>query len=120
MDWVGLHVLLSFISLRILKRDLLKGALGIVTLKNLLEEGFAVTGFEKHDSIGGLWRFTDASQTSTLECEPRGTESISRELIRIKPPLQTYLKKESVERSSSMTWALTSLGLLYGLSVPRW
>ncbi|KAK5061309.1 hypothetical protein LTR84_007851 [Exophiala bonariae] len=46
------------------------GALGIVTLKNLLEEGFDVTGFEKNDSIGGLWRFTEASQTSALEYIP--------------------------------------------------
>jgi dimethylaniline monooxygenase (N-oxide forming) len=30
--------------------------MGIVAVKNLLEEGFDVTGFERSDYIGGLWQ----------------------------------------------------------------
>lgn len=43
------------------------GALGLVTLKNLLEKGFEVTGFDKSDAVGGLWNFTEHQQTSVLE-----------------------------------------------------
>ena len=43
------------------------GAYGIVTVKNMLEIGFDVVGFEQHDYIGGLWKATtDPSQTSVL------------------------------------------------------
>ncbi|KAM0460879.1 hypothetical protein ACHAO4_001675 [Trichoderma viride] len=44
------------------------GALGIVAVKNLLEEGFDVTGFERSSYIGGLWHFTENEDTlSVLE-----------------------------------------------------
>lgn len=45
------------------------GGMGIVTVKNLLEEGFEVTGFEKSSYYGGLWHFTEDKDTlSILEC----------------------------------------------------
>jgi dimethylaniline monooxygenase (N-oxide forming) len=44
--------------------------MGIVAVKNLLEEGFDVTGFERSDYIGGLWHFTENEDTlSVLRCE---------------------------------------------------
>jgi cation diffusion facilitator CzcD-associated flavoprotein CzcO len=44
--------------------------MGIVCVKNLLEEGFQVTGFEKSSYVGGLWHFTDDPETlSVLECK---------------------------------------------------
>ncbi|KAJ3494806.1 hypothetical protein NLG97_g3837 [Lecanicillium saksenae] len=35
------------------------GALGLVTVKNLTEAGFDVTGFDKCEYVGGLWHFTE-------------------------------------------------------------
>jgi heterodisulfide reductase subunit A-like polyferredoxin len=44
------------------------GASGIAATKNLLEQGFDVTGYEKNGYIGGIWQYsTDASQTSVLK-----------------------------------------------------
>ncbi|CAM1509044.1 Fc.00g027830.m01.CDS01 [Cosmosporella sp. VM-42] len=44
------------------------GAMGIVGVKNLLEEGFDVTGFERSGYVGGLWHFTEDEKTlSVLE-----------------------------------------------------
>lgn len=46
--------------------------MGIVAVKNLREEGFDVTGFERSSYLGGLWRFTEDEETlSVLECELR-------------------------------------------------
>jgi dimethylaniline monooxygenase (N-oxide forming) len=41
------------------------GVLGLVALKNLLEEGFDATAFDKNDYVGGLWRFTDDAETTS-------------------------------------------------------
>lgn len=44
--------------------------MGIAGVKNMLEEGFDVTGFEKSAYYGGLWHFTeDEDALSILECE---------------------------------------------------
>jgi len=44
------------------------GAMGVVTVKNLVEEGFNVTGFERSGYVGGLWHYTDDETTlSVLE-----------------------------------------------------
>ncbi|RMJ18789.1 hypothetical protein CDV36_001567 [Fusarium kuroshium] len=44
------------------------GAMGIVAVKNLLEEGFNVTGFDRNGYVGGLWHFTEDENTlSVLE-----------------------------------------------------
>jgi dimethylaniline monooxygenase (N-oxide forming) len=49
--------------------------MGLVTVKNLREEGFQVTGFEKNGYIGGLWHFTaDEDTLSVLESELCGNE----------------------------------------------
>ncbi|KAK1764305.1 monooxygenase aurF [Phialemonium atrogriseum] len=42
------------------------GALGLVTLKDLAEEGFEVVGFERNSYVGGLWHFTEEDKTSVL------------------------------------------------------
>ena len=43
------------------------GALGLVATKNLIEEGFEVTTFEKNTYVGGLWHATqDPLETSAL------------------------------------------------------
>lgn len=43
------------------------GALGLVTVKNLAEAGFAVTGFDRNEFVGGLWHYTDDDRTSALK-----------------------------------------------------
>ena len=43
------------------------GAFGLVTLKNLIEEGFDATGFEKSPYVGGLWHYTAEKTTSALQ-----------------------------------------------------
>ncbi|KAH3958799.1 hypothetical protein HBH98_202490 [Parastagonospora nodorum] len=42
------------------------GAAGLVALKNLKEQGFDVTGFERNDYIGGLWKYAEDDRTSVL------------------------------------------------------
>ncbi|KAI6780778.1 Dimethylaniline monooxygenase [N-oxide-forming]-like protein [Emericellopsis cladophorae] len=42
------------------------GAMGIVAVKNLLEEGFDVTGFEKSGYVGGLWHCTEDRDTLSV------------------------------------------------------
>jgi len=43
------------------------GPAGLAVLKNLKEEGFKVTGYEKRDSVGGVWAYSDDPlTTSTL------------------------------------------------------
>ena len=44
------------------------GAAGLAATKNLVEEGFEVTTFERNAYLGGLWRPTsDESQISVLD-----------------------------------------------------
>ncbi len=46
------------------------GPSGLATLKSLRDEGFDVTVFEKRDSVGGVWSFSDDPETtSTLPGE---------------------------------------------------
>jgi NADPH-dependent 2,4-dienoyl-CoA reductase/sulfur reductase-like enzyme len=48
------------------------GPSGLAALKNLREEGFSVTVFERRDSIGGVWAYTDdVDMTTTLPCEAK-------------------------------------------------
>ncbi|ETR98328.1 FAD/NAD(P)-binding domain-containing protein [Trichoderma reesei RUT C-30] len=42
------------------------GAMGIVAVKNLLEEGFDVVGFERSSYSGGLWHFTEDEDTLSI------------------------------------------------------
>ncbi|PMB68196.1 Dimethylaniline monooxygenase [N-oxide-forming] 4 [Beauveria bassiana] len=45
--------------------------MGIAAVKNLIEEGFEVTGFDKSPYYGGLWHFTEDKETlSILEYTP--------------------------------------------------
>ena len=43
------------------------GALGLMALKNLKEDGFDVTGFESRAYVGGIWKPSDDNATSTLD-----------------------------------------------------
>ncbi|KAL3455537.1 dimethylaniline monooxygenase 3 [Aspergillus heterothallicus] len=43
------------------------GAAGLATLKNLLEEGFHATAFDRDTEIGGIWNLRDDGQPSVLE-----------------------------------------------------
>lgn len=69
---IGLGMLFTCAGLLILHdaNGLAAGPLGLVTLKNLLEKGFEVTGFDKTDVVGGLWNFRDDEQTTVLESRP--------------------------------------------------
>jgi dimethylaniline monooxygenase (N-oxide forming) len=42
------------------------GAAGLAALKNLKEEGFEVTAFERNAYIGGLWKYSEDDKTSVL------------------------------------------------------
>ncbi|KFA67783.1 hypothetical protein S40285_04500 [Stachybotrys chlorohalonatus IBT 40285] len=45
--------------------------MGLVSVKNLLEAGFQVVGFERSAYVGGLWHYTDDPETlSVLEYTP--------------------------------------------------
>lgn len=50
----------------ILMADL--GVAGLATVKNLVEEGFNATGFDRNPYVGGLWHYTEGDQTSVLPC----------------------------------------------------
>lgn len=43
------------------------GSQGLVTLKNLLEEGFSASGFDKHHYVGGIWHYSTDRQVSALQ-----------------------------------------------------
>lgn len=44
------------------------GPQGLVALKNLREEGFDATIFEKRPAIGGIWQYTEErDETSVLQ-----------------------------------------------------
>jgi dimethylaniline monooxygenase (N-oxide forming) len=55
------------------------GPAGLVALKNLKEEGFEVTGFEKNNYIGGLWKYSEGDDTSVLQTT---FVNISKERVR--------------------------------------
>jgi dimethylaniline monooxygenase (N-oxide forming) len=43
------------------------GPLGLLSLKNLREDGFDVTAFEARPFIGGIWRYSDDERLSVAE-----------------------------------------------------
>jgi dimethylaniline monooxygenase (N-oxide forming) len=43
------------------------GALGLVTLKNLREEGFDAVGFDRNDYVGGLWHFDQGDKLTVMK-----------------------------------------------------
>ena len=43
------------------------GAIGLVAMKNLLEEGFDVTGFDRNQFLGGLWHYDEQARISVLQ-----------------------------------------------------
>lgn len=52
------------------------GPSGLSMLKQLREDGFRVTGFERRDKVGGLWAYSaDTSYTTAL---PRTLANISK------------------------------------------
>src|SRR4051794_25643326 len=58
------------------------GPAGLVAVKNLAEEGFQVTGFDRNSYVGGLWQYNEADQTSVMETT---VVNISRERVRTFP-----------------------------------
>lgn len=52
------------------------GGQGLVTVKNLLEQDFDVTGFEKNDFVGGIWHYDAEQRLSAL---PTTVVNVSRE-----------------------------------------
>ena len=52
------------------------GAQGLVTVKNLLEQGFEVTGFDRNAYIGGIWHYSKEQYVSAL---PTTFVNVSRE-----------------------------------------
>lgn len=41
--------------------------MGLVALKNLLEEGFEAVGLERNEYLGGLWKYTEKPTISVLK-----------------------------------------------------
>ncbi|KAG9251174.1 flavin monooxygenase-like protein [Emericellopsis atlantica] len=54
------------------------GAMGIVAVKNLLEEDFDVTGFENSGYVGGLWHYTEDRDTLSVLKDTQVNVSIDR------------------------------------------
>lgn len=55
------------------------GVIGLGATKNLIEEGFQVTTFERHTWVGGNWHATDdEEQTSVL---PWTTSQVSKQAV---------------------------------------
>ncbi|KAJ9655936.1 hypothetical protein H2198_005284 [Neophaeococcomyces mojaviensis] len=52
------------------------GAQGLVAVKNMLEEGYNVTGFDRNDYIGGIWHYCAEQRISVL---PSTVVNVSRE-----------------------------------------
>jgi dimethylaniline monooxygenase (N-oxide forming) len=52
------------------------GGQGLVTVKNLLEQGFRVTGFDRNDYVGGIWHYSAENHLSVL---PSTVVNVSRE-----------------------------------------
>ncbi|DAA76291.1 TPA_exp: Uncharacterized protein A8136_0963 [Trichophyton benhamiae CBS 112371] len=42
------------------------GALGLVSMKNMLEEGFNVTGFDRNSYVGGLWHYNEENKNISV------------------------------------------------------
>jgi dimethylaniline monooxygenase (N-oxide forming) len=55
------------------------GPAGLIALKNLKEEGFDATGFDRNGYIGGVWKFTEEGSTSVLQTT---LVNISKERVR--------------------------------------
>jgi dimethylaniline monooxygenase (N-oxide forming) len=43
------------------------GALGLMAMKILKEDGFDVTGYESRDYVGGLWKYSEDSALSAAK-----------------------------------------------------
>lgn len=52
------------------------GAQGLVAVKNMLEQGFDVTGFDGNDYVGGIWHYSAEHRVSAL---PTTVVNVSRE-----------------------------------------
>jgi dimethylaniline monooxygenase (N-oxide forming) len=63
------------------------GPAGLVALKNLKEEGFDVTGFDRNNYIGGIWKYSENGNTSVLQSTH---VNISKERVRL---LSSHLSK---------------------------
>ncbi|KAM5430099.1 putative flavin-containing monooxygenase [Microsporum canis] len=42
------------------------GALGLVSTKNMLEEGFNITGFDRNSYVGGLWQYNEGNDNISV------------------------------------------------------
>jgi hypothetical protein len=60
--------------------SMMKGLAGLTTVKNLLEVGFEVTGFERSSYVGGLWHYTEDEKTSVMKSKRRLWAGIGRSL----------------------------------------
>ena len=61
-----------------------KGVSGITAVKNLVDQGFDVTGYERNDFIGGLWQFNeDPEQTTALRSMSFFGSSMIQRLIEL-------------------------------------
>ncbi|CEJ62747.1 hypothetical protein PMG11_11238 [Penicillium brasilianum] len=80
------------------------GAAGLPTLKNLLEEGFKATAFDRNTEIGGIWNMREDDQPSVLESEE--TPSIML-FCSSDPPSQ-------LELVTYKSWAVNNLILTSG------
>ena len=57
------------------------GPFGLVTTKNLLEQGFETTAFERNEYVGGLWHSVKDGHNTTATEQTRlntSVQSVSR------------------------------------------
>ncbi|KAJ0362175.1 hypothetical protein COL26b_013433 [Colletotrichum chrysophilum] len=88
------------------------GSLGLVALKNCLEEGFEAIGFERSSYVGGLWKYTpDENKTSVL---PTTIVNISKER-----KYQVNARRSKLKITSKATQITLSYVLSY-VSIRKW
>lgn len=85
------------------------GALGLVTTKNFIEQGFDVITYERNDYVGGLWHVTkDLSQTSVLQ----GTRAnISKHGVNLPSKNERPAADKQLLRHASLTSRTRTVGL---------
>lgn len=70
------------------------GVMGLVAVKNLTEEGFDVTGFDRNDYVGGLWHYTDEDKTSVLPSQYPKFASVRLLSLTFNSHCHQYLHRE--------------------------
>jgi NADPH-dependent glutamate synthase beta subunit-like oxidoreductase len=94
------------------------GPSGLAVLKELREEGFTVTAFERRDIVGGVWAYSDNPEiTSTLPCETDSAivqENSYQEIVTVS---NVSIFTVSFSCKGVSRWCLICSGFIHRLSI---